>query len=375
MKMLFKEPFRLFFPLAIIQLIIGVAIWIPQFFSPEYYPTQLHRSLVINGYLYSMILGFLLTALPQFTKSSETTKIEFSLAFILALAPSYAGFMANAQTLSIISLLQASFLIFYVLKRFVTMKTNPPYSFIFMPVALLLWCVADLRHLFLDDPASLLLFYEAATMAFIIAIGTRLVPGLLGHQEIVDYQRGIYETQTSFLKMIPKGFLLMTIVYGLSAFSFERDLSFLRVGVLTSIALSYWRIFSLPTEKTSYAWSVWLCIWGILITSYLKLFFPEYGIHISHGYFLMAIVLLSLLVGTRVVRAHYIKDSQLEKSRLLYVLVGLLFLAAATRVTAPLLARGYENHLAYSSIVLISSSFLWIYLVWIHKVRTKKSQV
>lgn len=373
--MLLKEPFRLFFPLAIIQLIIGVSIWIPQVFLPEYYPTQLHRSLVMNGYLYSMILGFLLTALPQFTKTLSLTKREFYLAILLVLAPSYAGIYSHSQLLSLFSIAQASFLIFFISRRFLFMKTNPPYSFIFIPVALVIWIMADIRYLALEDPESLLYFYEAATMAFIIAIGTRLIPALLGHQEIVNYQKTIYETETSFLRMVPKGFYLMTIVYALSTLSFERDLSFLRVGILTSIALSYWRIFSAPTEKTKYSWSVWLCVWGILITSYLKLFFPQYGIHFSHGYFLMAIVLLSLLVALRVVRAHYIKDPQVEKSRILYILVGLLALTAATRISAPLLPRGYENHLAYSSIVLICSSLLWIYLVWIYKTRAKRNQV
>lgn len=350
-----------------IYLFIGVGLWLLQPMAPEFYPVQWHRSLVMNGYFVCILYGFLLTAFPQFSQSPISTKTELSLALILGLAPVLVAGLTQAWPLGITSICQALFLFFFVSRRITKLKANPPYSFIFIPVALMLWIYSEVNYLLTEQPEALWLFYEASTLAFIIAVGARLIPGLLGHQEIVDYQRSLYERPGPFYKVVPKGFYLMAIVYFLSAMPWQKDIGFLRVAILTTIALSYWRIFTLPTTRTSFSWSVWLCCWGIVLGQYAKLFFSEFGIHILHAHFVLGIILLTLLVITRVSNAHLLKIKELEKKKTLLVITILLFLTAATRVSAPMLPASYENHLAYSAFVLILSFVIWFFLLFSKK--------
>lgn len=359
-----KEPFRLFFPLAMIYLFIGVGLWLLQPIAPEFYPVQWHRSLVMNGYFVCILYGFLFTAYPQFSQSPLITKTEFSLASLLTLAPVLVAGLTVPWPLGLTSICQALFLLYFIFSRITKLKANPPYSFIFILVALLLWIYSEVSSLATGEPEALWLFYEASTLAFIIAVGARLIPGLLGHQQIVDYQRSLYEKPEPYYKVVPKGFYLMAIVYFLSAMPWQKDLGFLRVAILTTIALSYWRIFTLPTTRTSFSWSVWLCCWGIILAQYAKLFFLEFGIHILHAHFILAIVLLTLLVITRVSNAHLLKIKDLEKKKTLLVITFLLFLTAATRVSAPMLPASYENHLAYSAFVLLLSFIIWFFLLF-----------
>src|SRR5688500_6337004 len=61
-----KEPFRLFFPAAVLAGLIGVALW-PLHFGGvvAFYPGQAHVRLMAYGFFGGFIFGFLGTALPR----------------------------------------------------------------------------------------------------------------------------------------------------------------------------------------------------------------------------------------------------------------------------------------------------------------------
>ena len=100
-----------------------------------------------------------------------------------------------------------------------------------------------------------------------------------------------------------------------------------------------------------------------------KPFIQAGDIHVSHSFFINGIVLLSLLIGTRVIQSHGPKNKKLENKKILYVITGLIVLAALTRVSAYYLPDVYLTHLAYSSVVLSLAVILWAfsYLRYIKK--------
>lgn len=62
-----EEPYRIFFPLAILGGMIGVTHWL--FYAMDWIPHYsmlFHSSVQIQAYMGSFVLGFLLTALPRF---------------------------------------------------------------------------------------------------------------------------------------------------------------------------------------------------------------------------------------------------------------------------------------------------------------------
>jgi len=62
------DPYRIFFPLGIVLGAMGVSIWPLYYFGiTEGYSGRAHAFVQTDGFLYSFIAGFLLTAVPRFT--------------------------------------------------------------------------------------------------------------------------------------------------------------------------------------------------------------------------------------------------------------------------------------------------------------------
>jgi len=135
--------------------------------------------------------------------------------------------------------------------------------------------------------------------------------------------------------------------------------SIVRAVVVGTIAFSYWKLHTLPKDRTALTWNIWLAGYLIVLSFVLKALWADGTIHASHSLFISGIVLIGLLVATRVIQSHGPNDKALENWRGLYLVTGLLAFAAATRVTAFLMPDGYLRHLGYSSFVLTVAVLLW----------------
>ena len=70
------EPYRIFFPVGIFSLIMGVLIWLRQLWNAGTFPIVAHRFLMLNGFSAFFVAGFLMTAVPRFSQTSTATYTE-----------------------------------------------------------------------------------------------------------------------------------------------------------------------------------------------------------------------------------------------------------------------------------------------------------
>src|SRR5438552_15620088 len=69
------DPYRIFFPLGIVLGAMGVSIWPLYYFGiTEGYSGRAHAFVQTDGFLYSFIAGFLLTAIPRFTGTEPPSR-------------------------------------------------------------------------------------------------------------------------------------------------------------------------------------------------------------------------------------------------------------------------------------------------------------
>lgn len=354
-----REPYRLFFPLGAISLLWGILLWLPQIWSPDEYPVLVHRYLVLNGFMGSFIAGFLMTAIPKFSKTSTAKSFEvilFGFVTIIGISFAYKG---DEKVALFISALQPLIILFFLFQRIAKRKENPPYSFVFIFVGLFLWLGSALFGIFIDLEALKNLHYEGAMASIILGVGSRLIPGILGHVEIVALQGERYEKPLPILATVPLHFFGLVFAFVVSYFLPESFGDYLRAGVVSFIAFHYWLLAKLPKTKTALTWCLWLSSWLIVLSFLLKALWPEGMIHASHSFFINGIVLLSLLISIRVLRSHGPDDKKLENRKLIYLITFLVILAAATRVTAYLMPAFYLSHLGYSSLVLTLAIIIW----------------
>lgn len=346
-----KDPFRLFFPLGICLLFLGVLIWVPRIWDAENYPVLLHRTLVLNGFTACFVGGFLLTAVPRFSQTENAGPLEVISLFLLIMAGIISGYLEQENFAFLFSGLTGLFLLSFLLRRIRKRKANPPYSFIFLFIGLVLWTLSGIASFNGGGEEWKELHYHGAIMAIILGVGSRLLPGIMGHVEIVNAGKEKF--------FVPIPFLFLIVAYVASFFlSGWLSLS-LPAGVALVTGIFYWKLFRLPVERTALTISLWITAWLIVLSYLLRALWTEGMIHGSHAFFINGIVLLSLLVGTRVIQSHGPRDKTLENWKGLYVVTFLIFLAAATRVTAYLMPDHYLSHLGYGSILLILGVAIW----------------
>ena len=74
-------PYQLLFPLGILLGIVGVSFWSLYAIGwIDTVPSSYHIDLQIQGFLLSFVLGFLMTALPRFSKTWPAKRWELTVA-------------------------------------------------------------------------------------------------------------------------------------------------------------------------------------------------------------------------------------------------------------------------------------------------------
>ena len=250
-------------------------------------------------------------------------------------------------------------MLFFLAKRILKRKVNPPYSFIFIFAGLVMWITSAIVSIISQSEAIKNLHYEGSIAALILGIGSRLIPGILGHSEIVQTQRSQYETDKPFLLTVPLHFYSMILIYVFSYFINDQWGIYMRTIIVACIGFFYWKLHNLPKDRSALTWNIWIACWLIMASFYLKMFWQDGVIHASHAFFFSGLVLLSLLVATRVLQSHGPKNKNLENLKTLYVVTFLIILAGATRVSAILLPESYFRHLGYSAIILSIAVIIW----------------
>lgn len=355
---MFKEPYRLFFALGLVFLIWGASVWLSQIWGATLYPVELHRSLVINGFVGCFMGGFLMTAIPQFSQTHKAYRIEVFAYLISSLTVPALILFERPSLAPLFSAFQAFILLLFIATRIFKRKSNPPYTFIFVIIGLGVWIFSSAAQFINPSELYRSLHHEASIAALILGVGARLIPGILGHIDVVQAQKARYEDVESLLKTIPPGFMLLVFAFIASFFLQEIQSQWIQACVVGLIATVHWRIHQWPLRKTHLTWSLWVCALSIALSFLMQPLLNEAHIHITHAFFINGVVLLSLLVATRVICAHG-PGVAFENSRWISVMTGLILLSSATRVSAYFLPDSYFTHLGYSSVLLVFAGVLW----------------
>lgn len=355
---IYNEPYRLMFPLGTLFLLWGIFLWIPQIWSQDSYPVLTHRTLVLNGFMAMFVGGFLMTAIPKFSRTQSAHKFEtLSFAF-MALVIIALSYTTHENLILWCSSLQAILLFSFAFRRFRITTASPPFSFVFIFVGIILWILSGFAGSLFSEVPQVSLQYDGAILAFILGIGSKLIPGILGHSEVLSPANFLKEKK-HYLKTVPSYFYLLMTLYVLSFLIELQYGNWLRFLIVIFISMKFWKLYLLPPTKTALTYSIWLSAWLILLSVLLKALWLEGFIHAGHSFFINGIVLLSILVATRVLVAHGPMKKELEDSKWLYVITFFVVLAAATRVSAFLMSESYYRHLAYSSFSLGLGIIIW----------------
>ncbi|MCT4640697.1 MAG: NnrS family protein [Bacteriovoracaceae bacterium] len=371
-----KDPFRLFFPMALLCLLYAALLWVfYALFDYGTFPLQKHTLLFAGGFLYFSILGFLFTAIPRFTSTEYMGKKELIGSSFLIFSVLLFYFLEKSDCFWVSIFTGFIYLIYFTAKRFVVRKQNPPYTFLFVATGIIFGLIGSFL-LFLANFETFvfealltwgkIFFYDAMINSFILGVGARLIPGILGLSTVVESQKKIYEESNQYLDVIPKSIYFSLIIYVVSfileALNFWMIGYLLRAIVISFFSFKYWRLHQRLENKKWNARMLKASCFILFITSWILVFQQNNSIHIKHLIYIGSYCLLTLLVSSRVILAHNKEGFELELKKSPYLVMGILVIfSALTRASAYLIPDSYVNHLGYAAVVLLTGTAFWIY--------------
>lgn len=357
------DAYRYFFPIGWGLGIWGVLLWILFPMGWVQYPGLTHPDIMLGGFFLSFVCGFLMTAAPKFTSSFEPTHKEQFAAFgLIGLLVSASIFFSKAYFYSVVIVI-FSYLLIFLMRRFLNRKSNPPDAFLFVGVGVVVGLLGSLGMLlnsFLSLPdflykLSRLFFLQAYIFCLVLGVGSRLIPALLGwtaSPEVAKTQKRV----GLFFGLA----LLFVGSYMLEALSFGIGAQILRSLVVGFIAFVFWKIHRAPARRGVQPWALWASAWTLLLGQVGMIFFFTYRIHLLHVILVSGLALMTFMIATRVALAHGKHELSLEiKSRALLVGAVLVSLAGLTRLSASFAPDIYQSHLLYASYTWIAGLAVW----------------
>ncbi len=371
------EAYRYLFAIGAVYSVVGTVMWIMFALQMISYPGTLHPMVMSGGFLLSFAYGFLWTALPRFTQSAVPSFRELSpllAAQIIGLGSAACG----EEVLSLLCFLVANLLtVRFAITRFRTRKNNPPDSFFFVGIALILGglSIATLivsRFIELPMPlviAARVFFLRDMIFFMVLGVGFRLIPAILGvaapqKLEVVQANPSLTTKLSRTLNSHAwNALILILFAFSLIAESFGE----IRVAaactflacVLAILRGFQWR--SMPTWSNRLAWFVWMSVAFMNAGPAAVLVFPIYAVHLWHLSFIGGLGLMTLMVATRVAVSHSGEyKPYVEERRRFVPWIGIIILITAlTRASIAWTPQQATTHYVYAACFWLISIGIW----------------
>lgn len=371
------EPFRLFFPLGVLYCFIGVGYWPLKVFGIAFVdvPSQFHTYLQVYGFMTAFVMGFLGTALPRLTEARRFSIAELLSLFFLHSSIIVAIWCGNNLWIQFTFLATLLFFISRLASRFLKRKRNPPETFIFIPLAflsaitgslLLAGFYADVAWLPLEAyDIGIALAFQSFILLLLVGVGGFLIRSILGWAPplpISTAERLVlspWSGRTFFLHLAAG--LTIFVSFWIEVF-WHREIGLaLRAFVVTLECVGQIKIHRKSPSGKLTARALQASLWLLLFGMWLPLFASaEYSIGIMHFVLVGGFALSTFSVATRVILSHCGYGQILNGSyRPFSIAVGFMLLGVFVRVSADIIPRAYEHHLAYAGIVWLFGLTVW----------------
>lgn len=356
------DPYRLLFPLGTLFALTGTAIWL----RPDATTILTHPRMMIGGFLFSYIAGFLMTAVPKMTGSRPAGPIEIGIAGTLAATAGLLPWTAVPAWGEAALALGFSWLGLFCARRVLDKRKPVPEFFVLvgggLSAALVGSWILFLVSAGLLPPVQILLgralLFQITVLSLVLGIGCRLVPLLAGRS---PDEAGTAKSGRKILLAAVAGGLWASALLEARG---QREIAlFLRAALSSAIGVTIWRPWSKPRTASRLGWLITASAVMVLTGLWAAAFQPALAVHWMHLTYVGGFGLMTFTVASRVSLAHGGFDLTFEhRSRVLPWFAAALLIAAVTRVAAPFVPQGYLSHLRYAAALWIVGVLLWAWV-------------
>lgn len=343
-------PYQLFFPIGVLNAFLAIGVWFMQdlnwFSSLVGVPAMLiHSKLIMGGFIWSFITGFLMTALPRMTGTKSVTKAEYSLALFFIFSLMISSWFISSKAFYTLHMGLTFFIIVFAARRILNTQKPIPVFFSHVILALITTLIGAYFYFHNNTLMGLHLYHVGPVLLLVLGIGTRFFSFLSGLPSE-------FESETSKIKLMlfhASGFLMVLFLYLAGR---GKTWAYLALGFLALFYLfQIWKILRPSQRPSPLKWSVRLVALSIPLSFFLCWYKPIMLVTWFHLLFIGCFSIITFSVATRVILAHgsYPLDSEIRSrtlwATLVFLLLGLLFRISYSFVFDPMWKKSFL-HLA-----------------------------
>ena len=365
------EPFRIFFPVAVLAGLIGVALWPVMLLRwTEIYPGPSHARLMVQGFFAGFIFGFLGTSMPRLVAARPLSAPEaFSLLslFLGNVVANTVGMNALADGIFVGEIL----LLFVMLRnRCHHGMDRPPPSFVLVGLSFACAFVGTAIHLAgrrweLSQPLELfarLVSYHGFVLLCILGAGGFLLPRFLGlgvRRKYADSAVASPEWKRTAGVAAGTG-VLIVVTFVLEALGWNRI-----AGTARAVVIIAYLAYEMPLEQLRWSWRgvQWQLIVGLVCIPLGVLaagWFFSARLTWLHLELVGGFALITTGVATRVVFGHSGGRDKVERFHPWLTAAAVLMLAGlASRITGDFLPRIQTTHYFYGAACWMAGAIVW----------------
>ncbi len=385
-----ETPFRVFFPVAALLALQGVAPWLAHWITIDApalaewlglqtpYRGPEHALVQLQGFLPCLAAGFLFTMLPRRTRTAAPGPVPLGLAllgFVVAAQAGLADYWLLAHGAYAVALLGLGSYMLATLWR--PEGRRPPDAFVLLPFAVgegLLGAgllAASSSGLAGRKAMQLgrLLVEEGVFLALLLGLGAFLVPLLTGRDTPAD------STSTSGSRLRRIGYaavglgIVLSFLVQVAGEAIVSPAMGYRLGYGLRAAIALWvglRVLGLhhrPAKPGSARRFAWIAFWLLPISLAMAALFPSPKLHVGFLHVLLvgSFSLSALAVATHITFGHCGRhDLRDGKSWMMRIVGSLVLLAAFTRVSADFLPETYVAHLGSAGALWLIALIVWL---------------
>lgn len=367
------EPFRIFFPCAVIVGLIGVALW-PLHFAGvvSFYPGTSHARLMGHGFFGGFILGFLGTAVPRMLSTHPLIPREVIILIGLYIVTSAAHAFGQTAIGDVAMLALLAVFAGLMAVRFLKRNDLPPPGFVMVLMAFASVSLGILLTLGMPDDSEgvsafrlalpRLLLYQGFVLLPILGVGAFLLPRFLGLESSHDLPESKTPSRIWARNAVIAG-VAGILVFG--SFLIEAGGWYRSGHTLRFLIVLLYLLYHVPAHRSvpeGGALAIVLRTAFLLVLSgfILVAIFPVYRVALLHLTLVGGFAMITVTVATRVVFGHSGKRALLRKqNRWFTISTVLMLIGMATRVSGDFWPKILVSHFNYGVLLWASGFLLW----------------
>jgi uncharacterized protein involved in response to NO len=364
------EPFRLFFPVATLAGIIGVALWPVMLLGwTENYPGPSHSRLMVQGFFGGFILGFMGTAMPRLLSVSPFSAREAFSLLALFLGNVGANTLGMNVAGDLLFIGELVFLFSLLKSRCHSGRDRPPPSFVLVGLAFACAIAGTALQLAgrrweLSPPLELLarlLSYHGFVLLAVLGAGGFLLPRFLGLGVRRKFPESPGESPEwkGAARIAKSAGALILLTYLLEVIGWSRF-----AGAARALIVVGYLAYEMPLERLRWNWRgvQWQLIVGLIcipVGVFAAGWFSGMRLTLSHLELVGGFALITTGVATRVVFGHTGGREKVERFHpWLTAAAVLMLLGLASRITGDFLPGIQRSHYLYGAACWIAACVL-----------------